>query len=141
VGTITIFARMGVKSENAEKLTALATEACRVAAEEPGTLIYDWHYSEEHGSLVVLEAYADSPLTSHTCRLTVTVNSWAASWRWSTRSSSSSSGHPPLSTPKPSPPSRERSSTRSSRASSSFAGASSASSRASCCGRSSHPRR
>jgi quinol monooxygenase YgiN len=60
VGTITIFARMGVKSENVEKLTALATEACKVAAEEPGTLIYNWHYSEEHGSLVVLETYADS---------------------------------------------------------------------------------
>ena len=60
VGTITIFARMGVKSENLEELTALARKACTVAAEEPGTLIYDWHYSEEHGSLVVLEAYADS---------------------------------------------------------------------------------
>jgi quinol monooxygenase YgiN len=60
VGAITIFARMGVKAENVEKLTALATEACKVAAGEPGTLIYDWHYSEEHGSLVVLEAYADS---------------------------------------------------------------------------------
>lgn len=60
MGKITIFARMGVEPENVEKLTALATEGCEVAAEEPGTLIYDWHYSEEHGSLVVLEAYADS---------------------------------------------------------------------------------
>lgn len=60
MGAITIFARMGVKSENVEKLTALATEACKVAAEEPGTLIYDWHYSEELGSLVLLEAYVDS---------------------------------------------------------------------------------
>ena len=60
MGTITIFARMGVKPENVEKLTALAVEACRVAADEPGTLTYDWHYSEEHGSLVLLETYADS---------------------------------------------------------------------------------
>jgi quinol monooxygenase YgiN len=60
VGTITIFARMGVKPENVQKLTALAAEACRVAADEPGTLTYDWHYSEEHGSIVLLETYADS---------------------------------------------------------------------------------
>ena len=36
---------MGVKPENVEKLTALAVEACQVAAGEPGTLTYDWHYS------------------------------------------------------------------------------------------------
>jgi quinol monooxygenase YgiN len=60
VGTITIFARMGVRPENVEKLTALAVEACEVAAEQPGTLAYDWHYSEAHGSLVLLETYADS---------------------------------------------------------------------------------
>ena len=60
MGTITIFARMGVKPENVEKLTAPAAEACKVAADEPGTLTYHWHYSEEHGSLVLLETYADS---------------------------------------------------------------------------------
>jgi len=60
VGSITIFARMGVSPENVENLKALATEGCRVAANEPGTLTYDWHYSEAHGSLVLLEAYADS---------------------------------------------------------------------------------
>jgi quinol monooxygenase YgiN len=60
VGTITIFARMGVKPENVEKLKSLASDACKVAAEEPGTLTYDWHYSEEHGSLVLLETYAGS---------------------------------------------------------------------------------
>jgi quinol monooxygenase YgiN len=60
VGAITIFARMGVKPENVEKLQSLAADACTVAAEEPGTLTYEWHYSEEHGSLVVLETYADS---------------------------------------------------------------------------------
>jgi quinol monooxygenase YgiN len=60
VEQITIFARMGVKAENVEDLTALAAKACRVAAGEPGTLTYDWHYSEEHRSLVVLETYADS---------------------------------------------------------------------------------
>lgn len=60
MGTITIFARMGVRPENVEKLTALAVGACEVAAEEPGTLTYDWHYSEAHGSLVLLETYADS---------------------------------------------------------------------------------
>ena len=60
VGTITIFARMGVKPENVEKLRSLAAEACKVAAEEPGTLAYDWHYSEEHGTLVLLESYTDS---------------------------------------------------------------------------------
>jgi quinol monooxygenase YgiN len=60
MGQITIFARMGVKPENVESLTALVTEACRVAAGEPGTLTYDWHYSREHGSVVLLETYADS---------------------------------------------------------------------------------
>ena len=60
MGTITIFARMGVKGENVEKLTALAAHACKVAADELGTLTYDWHYSKEHGSLVLLESYADS---------------------------------------------------------------------------------
>jgi quinol monooxygenase YgiN len=60
VGKITNFARMGVKPEKVEKLTALAVEACKVAADEPGTLTYDWHYSEEHGSLVLLETYANS---------------------------------------------------------------------------------
>lgn len=58
--TITIFARMGVPPENVEAVTALATEGCRVAADEPGTLTYDWHYAEEHGSLILLETYADS---------------------------------------------------------------------------------
>ena len=60
MGTITIFARMSVKPDDVEKLTALARAGCDVAANEPGTLTYDWHYSAEHGSLVVLEAYADS---------------------------------------------------------------------------------
>ena len=57
---ITIFARMGVKPENVERVKALAAEGCRVAADEPGTLTYDWHYSPEQGSLVLLESYADS---------------------------------------------------------------------------------
>ncbi len=60
MGRITIFARMGVTPENAEKLRPLVAEGCRVAADEPGTLSYDWHYSEEHESLVLLESYADS---------------------------------------------------------------------------------
>jgi quinol monooxygenase YgiN len=51
---------MGVKPENVDELKALAAEGCAVAADEPGTLTYDWHHSEEHGSLVVLETYADS---------------------------------------------------------------------------------
>lgn len=50
----------GRQPDNVEKLTALAAEACKVAADEPGTLTYDWHYSEERGSLVLLETYADS---------------------------------------------------------------------------------
>jgi quinol monooxygenase YgiN len=60
VGTITIFARMGVRPENVEKLKALASEGCKAAAGEPGTLAYDWHYSEEQGNVVLLETYADS---------------------------------------------------------------------------------
>ena len=60
MGRITIFARMGVRPENADDLKSLAAEGCQVAADEPGTLTYDWHYSEEHGSLVLLETYADS---------------------------------------------------------------------------------
>ena len=60
MGTITIFARMGLEPENVAKAKALATAACRVAADEPGTLVYDWHYSDEHRSLIVLETYANS---------------------------------------------------------------------------------
>lgn len=60
MGQITIFARMGVQAENVENLKALAAEGCEVAANEPGTLTYEWHYSEEHESLVLVETYADS---------------------------------------------------------------------------------
>jgi quinol monooxygenase YgiN len=60
VATVTIIARMGVKPENLERVKALATSGCKVAAEEPGTLSYDWHYSAENGSIVLIEAYADS---------------------------------------------------------------------------------
>jgi quinol monooxygenase YgiN len=60
VKQITIFARMGIKPENLEQVKALATAGCKVAADEPGTLTYDWHYSQEQGCLVLLESYADS---------------------------------------------------------------------------------
>jgi quinol monooxygenase YgiN len=60
MGKITIFGRMSVEPENVPKIEALAQSACRAVQDQPGTLIYDWHYSDEHGSLVVLEAYADS---------------------------------------------------------------------------------
>jgi quinol monooxygenase YgiN len=60
VEKITIFARMSVKPVDVEELKALAVEGCNVAAEEPGTLTYDWHYSEEQRSHVLLETYADS---------------------------------------------------------------------------------
>lgn len=60
MGTIAIFARMTIRPENVEAVKALAAEGCRVAADEPGTLTYDWHYSEEQDSLVLLESYADS---------------------------------------------------------------------------------
>lgn len=63
MGKITIFARMGVKPENVEQLKALATAGCKVVADEPGTLSYDWGYSEAEGSLILLETYADS--TAH----------------------------------------------------------------------------
>jgi quinol monooxygenase YgiN len=51
---------MAVKPDNVERVKALAAEACKVAADQPGTLTYDWRYSEEHGSVVLLETYADS---------------------------------------------------------------------------------
>ena len=60
MGEITIIARMGVKPANLESVRALATEGCKVAADEPGTLAYDWHYSAENESVVLIEAYADS---------------------------------------------------------------------------------
>ena len=60
MGRITICARMGVKPENFEAARALAVQGCRAVADEPGTLAYDWHYSEELGSLYLVEAYADS---------------------------------------------------------------------------------
>ena len=60
MGQITIFARMSVEPENVPEITALARDACRSVQDQPGTLVYDWHYSDEHRSLVVLESYADS---------------------------------------------------------------------------------
>ena len=60
MGTITIFARMRVSPEQVDGIRALAEEACRAVADQPGTLVYDWHHSVEHGTLVVLETYADS---------------------------------------------------------------------------------
>jgi quinol monooxygenase YgiN len=57
---VTIFARMAIKPENVAQVSALAVQGCKVAADEPGTLLYDWHYSPEQGCLVVLESYADS---------------------------------------------------------------------------------
>lgn len=51
---------MGVKPENVDKLKTLAAEGCKSVANEAGTLTYDWHYSAEHGELLVLETYADS---------------------------------------------------------------------------------
>ncbi len=51
----------GDRAENVDKLRALAADACKVAANEPGTLTFRlWHYSEEHGSVVLLETYANS---------------------------------------------------------------------------------
>lgn len=60
MGKITILARMGIKPQNVEKAKALAMQGCKVAVNEPGTLAYDWHYSADVGSLIVLESYADS---------------------------------------------------------------------------------
>jgi quinol monooxygenase YgiN len=60
VKQITIFARMGIRPENVEQVKALAAEACKVAADQPCTLSYDWHYSKEQGCVVLLESYADS---------------------------------------------------------------------------------
>jgi quinol monooxygenase YgiN len=60
VGKVTIVARMGVKPENVDQLQSLATEGCKVAANEPGTLTYDWHYSADQGTVVLVETYADS---------------------------------------------------------------------------------
>lgn len=60
MGKIAIFARMNVDPENAPQIRALAEAACRSARDQVGTLTYDWHYSDEHRSLVVLEIYADS---------------------------------------------------------------------------------
>jgi quinol monooxygenase YgiN len=60
VKPITIIARMGVKPENVDQVKALAAEGCKVAAAEPGTLAYDWHYSHEQGCLLLIESYSDS---------------------------------------------------------------------------------
>ena len=60
MGKITIFGRASVEPANVPELKALAERGCRAVQDQPGTLIYDWHYSDEHGSLVVLETYADS---------------------------------------------------------------------------------
>jgi quinol monooxygenase YgiN len=51
---------MDVDPENVEQLRALIAAGRRVAADEPGTLTYDWFYSEEQGSVLVVETYADS---------------------------------------------------------------------------------
>lgn len=60
MGKITIFARMRIKPEHVDQAMAIAAQACRTAADEPGTLAYEWHYSQDSGNLVVLESYADS---------------------------------------------------------------------------------
>lgn len=57
---ITVFARMSVEARQVAHVEALAEQACRAVADQPGTLVYDWHYSDEHRTLIVLEAYADS---------------------------------------------------------------------------------
>jgi quinol monooxygenase YgiN len=60
MGKIAIFARMSVEPETVPQIKALAEAGCRAARDQLGTLTYDWHYSDEHRSLVVLEIYADS---------------------------------------------------------------------------------
>lgn len=60
MGKITIVGRMAVDPENVEELTTLIAEGRRVAADEPGTLTYDWFYSQERGTVLVVETYADS---------------------------------------------------------------------------------
>lgn len=57
---ITIVARMGVPRDRFDEVAALAAEGCRAVADEPGTLAYDWHYSAEHETLLLIESYADS---------------------------------------------------------------------------------
>ncbi len=74
---ITIFARMGLKPENLEQVKALAAEGCRVAAEEPGTVSYDWHYSPEQGVSCCWNPTPTPMLTLPTCRRMVMVSSWA----------------------------------------------------------------
>ena len=80
MGTITIFARMGVKGENVEKLTALAAHACKVAADEPGTLLTTGTTQRSTEASSCSRPARTHPLTFPVCRRTVTVNSWAASW-------------------------------------------------------------
>jgi quinol monooxygenase YgiN len=60
MGKIAIFARMSVEPDNVPQIKSLAEESCRAVRDQPGTLTYDWHYSDEQGSLVLLEIYADS---------------------------------------------------------------------------------
>lgn len=57
---ITILARMSVERDTVAQIEALAQLACRAVADQPGTLVYDWHYSDEYGILIVLETYTDS---------------------------------------------------------------------------------
>jgi quinol monooxygenase YgiN len=57
---ITIFARMSVEPDSVAEIEALAQRACQAVADQPGTLVYDWHYSDEYGTLIVLETYTDS---------------------------------------------------------------------------------
>ena len=73
---ITIFARMGVKPENVEQVKALAAQGCRAAADEPGTLVYDWHYSPEQGALVLWSRTPTPMRTLPTCRQMVMASSW-----------------------------------------------------------------
>ena len=58
----------GHQARECQHVTALTAEGCKVAAEEPGTLTYDWHYSEEQGCLVLLERTRTPMLTSPTSR-------------------------------------------------------------------------
>lgn len=60
MGNITVFARMCVQPENRDKLQELTSAACEIAAGEPGTLAYEWHYSDDDATLVMLQQSADS---------------------------------------------------------------------------------
>ncbi|MFC5952106.1 putative quinol monooxygenase [Pseudonocardia lutea] len=58
--SILVRAELRARAGRREELTGLAVALAEAAAEEPGTLRYEWFTSDDPDDLVVVEEYADA---------------------------------------------------------------------------------